>query len=317
MTVPVPAVREEVVTEQVPVTTLHPQRQAYAVSVPVPGGRWSSTRCRSGGWCRRSRRTGCGCARSGRRSGCGRCRCGSGPGGPGGRLRAVPCRVPVTYRAGSPYACRCRAKTRSNSRDVRDTSPDPPPKGWRRVRQGDSSVGQTETRAEFQHPEQILPPLPSASGPASATPSPWSSRRGAAAATASPGTAPRRSAGSVFFALSSVSTRPVGSAIFLFRKSPLSRCSAWAMFGCVVRSHSQVICRGRPAEDVQQERLHLACPAAGSPACPAAGRGTSRCVPVAKSMASASCSAVSRFTREAACSGRSARRPGCPASPPS
>ena len=28
------------------------------------------------------------------------------------------------------------------------------------------------------------------------------------------------------------------------------------MFGCVVRSHSQVICRARPAEHVQQERPH-------------------------------------------------------------
>ena len=29
------------------------------------------------------------------------------------------------------------------------------------------------------------------------------------------------------------------------------------MFGCVVRSHSQVICRGGRPNDVQQERLHL------------------------------------------------------------
>ena len=38
-------------------------------------------------------------------------------------------------------------------------------------------------------------------------------------------------AGSGVFAFSSVSIRPVGAAIFLLRKSPLSRCSAWAMFG--------------------------------------------------------------------------------------
>jgi hypothetical protein len=36
VTVPVPGVREEVVTERVPVTTLQPERRAYAVSVPVP-----------------------------------------------------------------------------------------------------------------------------------------------------------------------------------------------------------------------------------------------------------------------------------------
>ena len=51
--------------------------------------------------------------------------------------------------------------------------------------------------------------------------------------------------------------RPVGAAIFLLRKSPLSRCSAWAMFGWRGPLALAGDLPRRPAEHVQQERAHL------------------------------------------------------------
>src|SRR5262249_31065615 len=52
------------------------------------------------------------------------------------------------------------------------------------------------------------------------------------------------SASSVALLRNKSAIRPLASLILRSRKSPLSRCSAWPMFGCVVRSHSHVTCRG-------------------------------------------------------------------------